>query len=246
MAALVAAGVVACATLPAPTRREYAISEPRVTCEDANRISFRATERLGYRISSFTPATAATAGVLKAERAAAIGKERVTVKIVCGGEGVSVDASEDNPFLASGDFRRAFHSVFTGMTEVGLRRQPEETAGQLRVKITPVRGLETKLEFGREVTGVFTVRVEIANGTQRAYVLEAKRVVVLTSSGERVAPLDDAGGAALPSRPLEDGVLEPGARATGYLYYPPGSYTGARGHLTEQESGEREGFSVQF
>jgi hypothetical protein len=204
------------------------------------------TERLGYEITSFTAASPTATGVIKAQRDAALGKEGVTVKITCGAGGVKVDASANNPILAAGDFRRAFYSLFQGMTEVALRGESKPQRGQLRVTITPVRGLATKLEFGREVTDVLPVRVEVSNATDRTYVLDAGRIMLVTTSGQRVAPLTEAAAQSLPRRPLAGGVLQAGARAQGYLYYPPGGYTGARGYVTEQESGEREGFSVRF
>lgn len=242
-ACVLTAALVDCAA--APMRRRYAISEPTLTCDQANRISYRAVERLGYTVTSFTPASASGAGVIKGARGAPLGQETVTVKITCDADGVHVDANSDNPLLASEDFRRGFYVLFKGMTDLAQHGEAPRPQGQVLVTIKPLVGLETKLEFGTEVTQVFPVRVEISNTTERTYLLEVDKIVLLTPSRERVRPLSAANGGSF-ARMITSQALAPGANIKGYLYYPPGSYTGARGFLIEEESQEREGFAVQF
>jgi hypothetical protein len=142
-------------------------------------------------------------------------------------------------------FSQAFYSRFKGTAEVARRGEEPKPQGQMQVVMRPLIGLETKLEFGSEVTQVFPVRVEVSNTTEHTYVLEADQIVLLTASGDRVKPLGES-GSAFPARPLTSQTLAPGTSIKAYLYYPPGSYTGARGFIVEEESQEREGFDVQF
>jgi hypothetical protein len=115
----------------------------------------------------------------------------------------------------------------------------------MQVVVKPLVASEAEFEFGTEVTQVFPVRVEISNTTKRTYLLEAERIVLLTPSGERVKPFLPSQNE-LSARALASQTLAPGANVKGYLYYPPGSYTGARGFVVEKGSQEREGFVIQF
>jgi hypothetical protein len=69
--------------------------------------------------------------------------------------------------------------------------------------------------------------------------------MLVNISGERAKPLVEK-DKAFPVHALENQSVAPGAKVTGYLYYPTGTYTGARGSLVEEKSQEREGFEVPF
>jgi hypothetical protein len=240
------AALAGCAALPMPTpmERRYAIFEPTLTCDQANKISYRVVEGLGYTVTSFTPASAGGGGVVRGARERPVGQDTVAVKINCGADGVHVNTDSGGLLATNLEFPQAFFSRFKGMTDVVQRGEAPKPQGQVQVTMTPLIGLETKLEFGTEVTGVFPVRVEIFNTTERTYLLEADKIMLLTSSGERVKPLSATNGGS--ARMITSQTLAPGANVKGYLYYPPGSYTGARGFIVEAESQEREGFDVQF
>lgn len=92
---------------------------------------------------------------------------------------------------------------------------------------------------------IFVVEVEISNATQRFYILEIDRVTLRTAEEELVKPIrgDDK---SVPSPALTNQTLAPGAAVKGYLYYPAGSYVGARGFLSEGQGPAREGFSIRF
>lgn len=222
-------------------------------CEQANQIMYRALERLGYTVTSFTPASDGGEGEVKGVRKGPQEQETVSVKITCGADAIYMDTdSDDNPLLDSGDFylaitdfHRGFYAWFKGMSKDIQREEMSKPQGQVQVVMKPLMGLETKHEFGTEVTQMFPVRVEIFNTTERAYALEADQIMLLTPSGERVKPLGESSNA-FPARALTSQTLAPGANVKGYLYYPPGSYTGAQGFLVEGESREREGFAIQF
>ena len=75
---------------------KYPIMDAALTCEQANRVSYRAVERLSYKIDSFTPATTEKAGEIKGIREGVWGeKEPVTVKVSCPPDGPHIDAHPD-------------------------------------------------------------------------------------------------------------------------------------------------------
>ena len=90
----------------------------------------------------------------------------------------------------------------------------------------------------------FVVEVKIHNGTDRAYLIKANKVSLRAESGERVRPLETSEES--PTPVLTDQTIAPGAEIRGYLSFPPGSYTGARGFLIEERTQANEGFSIDF
>ena len=90
----------------------------------------------------------------------------------------------------------------------------------------------------------FVVEVKINNGTDRAYLIKANKVSLRTESGERVRPLEANEDS--PTPVLTDQTIAPGAEIRGYLSFPPGSYTGARGFLIEERTQANAGFSIDF
>jgi len=75
---------------------KYPIIDAALTCEQANRVSYRAVERLSYKIDSFTPATTEKAGEIKGIREGVWGeKEPVTVKVSCPSDGPHIDVHPD-------------------------------------------------------------------------------------------------------------------------------------------------------
>ncbi len=124
---------------------------------------------------------------------------------------------------------------------------PQGREPPLRGREPPLRrsseNMETIWERVRD-NGVFIVEVEISNATAHAYTLKADKVTLRAASGERVKPLvasDDTPTPVLTSR-----TIAPGTSVRGYLSYPPGSYTGARGFLIQEQTQANEGFSVNF
>ena len=90
----------------------------------------------------------------------------------------------------------------------------------------------------------YIVQVEINNPTNRAYLVKANKVTLRTESGERARPLEANEDSPTPI--LTDQTIAPGAKVQGYLSFPPGTYTGARGFLIEEQTQANEGFSVDF
>ena len=103
--------------------------------------------------------------------------------------------------------------------------------------------METIWERVRD-NGAFIVEVEISNATVHTYTLKADKVTLRAASGERVKPLEASDDT--PTPVLTSQTVAPGANVRGYLSYPPGSYTGARGFLIQEQTHSNEGFSVNF
>lgn len=77
---------------------EYAIAETNLDCAEVNRLSHQSLARLGYQITTETPATPDAAGVFKGTRPFAWGgQESVTVKVMCHAGSIDVDARPDVP-----------------------------------------------------------------------------------------------------------------------------------------------------
>jgi hypothetical protein len=81
----------------APDARPYAIFTSALTCEQAQQLATRVTERLGYTITSSSPASGSSAGMIHGARQGVDGQETVSVKVTCGVDGVRVDAEADIP-----------------------------------------------------------------------------------------------------------------------------------------------------
>ncbi len=107
------------------------------------------------------------------------------------------------------------------------------------------RPSDNRRQLGTPDPQVFVVEVEISNTTQRIYVLAIDRVTLRTAEEELVKPIN-VEDKPVPTPALTSQTLVPGAAVKGYLYYPAGSYVGARGFLTEEQGPAREGFSIRF
>ena len=247
----------------------YAISDQQLSCEQAQELSYRTVERMGYTVTSVTQATQGGEGVVKAERRNRDRIEPVQVTIRCQPTGVKVDAASfstldvasDNPhplttvFSASSAptspenrpppttyFRRAFYSLFNGLATHAKQYGPE---GEVQVRVRPFQSMEAELAFGAQASEVFVVSVEVSNLTPQTYVLDTQQVVLLTADGGRVNALT-AKESSLPTQPLPSQTLASRVTTKGYLYYPAGEYVGAQGYLTAVGSQEREGFHIEF
>lgn len=141
-----------------------------------------------------------------------------------------------------------------------LQAQPLQQ-GRLQITVTPLLSLvaptsysrgssfrrmsDKRRELGTPETQMYVVEVEISNATERIYILEVDRITLRTVDQELVKPIH-RDNKSVPSPALARQPLAPGAAVKGYLYYPAGSYIGARGFLSEEHSHAREGFSIRF
>lgn len=148
------------------------------------------------------------------------------------------------------------------------------TEGGVKFKIQPQLALETKLDFGEDLAagGVLAVKVTVQNGSALTYTFDPAAIelrprggsdkVTQVAIGEaakaiaRAAAADLAEGIPGPTpasiesmlrqRALGGCTLKPGDRAEGFVYFPTGTYARARATLIDVESGEGEGFLVEF
>lgn len=146
--------------------------------------------------------------------------------------------------------------------------------GGVKFKIEPQLALETKLDFGEDLGagGILAVKVTVQNGSTITYTLDPAAIELRPRSGtgkvtqvgvgeasKTIAKAAAAGldpgiagptpasvEATLRKRALAGGTLPPGGHAEGFVYFPTGSYARARATLVDVESGESEGFLVEF
>ncbi len=219
-------------------------------CDQANMVMRQAIRSSGFTITSDTPATLASAGMITGEKE---GAKPTSVSITChiDRNRVEMEISQDSPLVdnvdfyqALSDFQLGFYTAFNKV-EGRIARNPADQ-GRLYISVRPMNLVDTQIVFGAKDLGVLPLKVNISNPTAQTYVLEIEKIVLLEeSSGKRIKPLS-AEEASLPTPPLTDRPVGPGASIQGYLYYPPGTYTGARGSMADEKSQEREGFSIDF
>lgn len=153
-------------------------------------------------------------------------------------------------------------------------RSGGSTEGGVKFKIQPQLALETKLDFGEDLAagGVLAVKVTVQNGSEVAYKLDPAAIelrprgssdkvqqVDVASAAQKIAraaaadldpgipgPTAASIEATLRKRLLPSGTLKPGDHAEGFVYFPTGNYARARATLVDVESGESEGFLVEF
>jgi len=146
--------------------------------------------------------------------------------------------------------------------------------GGVKFKIQPQLALETKLDFGEDLAAgnVLAVKVTVQNGSPVTYKFDSNAIELRPRGGtDKILQIDTAEAAkaiakaaaagfepgipgptaasieaTLRKRALASGTLKPGGSAEGFVYFPTGSYARARATLVDVESGESEGFLVEF
>lgn len=199
---VLAASALACAT----PMKQYTLTELRLSCDEANRMTYKALTAMGYSVSAFTPAALGRPGEasgVRETRTVDGGGERVTVSITCEPTGATVDAREDGKLLGQVDFKRAFFLSFTATQHMDERRRemeekvaagtaPESQQRQgLQVLVEPVRGQAAKLDFEIDMAAaaVLPVRVRVVNATTRRYAVTPAEVQLVRRDRTRVAPM---------------------------------------------------------
>ena len=218
-------------------------------CDQANMVMRQALESSGFTVTTYTPATLMTAGVIAGEKE---GAEPTAIAITCYIERnrVEMDTSDDSPLRSNVDFYKALTDFqlgfFTAFNKIEGRVASNPTAqDHLYIHLRPLNVVDNQVVFGTKELAVLPLKVNISNPTQQTYMLETQRIALVDTSGKRVQPVPES-ETSFPAPALTDRTVGPGASVQGYLYYPLGTYTGARGSLAEQRSQEREGFSVEF
>ena len=152
----------------------------------------------------------------------------------------------------------------------------KEPTGQLRIAFRPLGRFEVRKVTGIDLEGrgLLVVRVAVANGTSRVYLLRTRWIVLVDEMGERVPSLSSAeiverlrrsttivrGPDEPPLEPmdipatlrvleeklLDGGRIGSGDVLSGLLYFPEGDYRSGRMRLIDEETGEVEGTIVAF
>ncbi|MGH9410712.1 MAG: hypothetical protein ACRD1V_14810 [Vicinamibacterales bacterium] len=209
LAASVCLALAACS----PPIRQYDIRDRPLSCDDANRLTYRTLEAMRFKVTDFAPAAPGERGVIKASRAASGDGDRsqtVTATITCAPSGAAIDASEDYHWLDQLDFKRAFYQSFVNVESMHAGRtelDKENLAGtapesqqrrDLKVIVTPQRGQSAKLDFAFDLdaAGVLPIRIDISNLTERTYTIDPSAVRLTRADRERVVALTPAAAAA--------------------------------------------------
>ena len=249
IAAAVSFFIVGCAAQKTPPR--VVREKPKLTansCEEANRLVYKAVQTMGYTIAEYNLARPGQAGRISATKD---GATDGVITITCTESSATIDARNavNVPSLI-GAAERPHHFVnsFPMTYQMVQRREAYQTAnpetGTLQLTIVPLNSFESQNVLGSDMqaSGILPVRVTVLNNTPRPYAIEASKIFLVPEGGGRVAPVSSPGG----SSALQDMTVEPGQSASGFLYYPVGNYSSARTSVIDKENDEREGFSVQF
>lgn len=196
-----------------PPIKQFELRDQPLSCDEANRLTYRTLEAMRFKVSEFQPGAADQRGVIKATRTVS-GKsgetQSVTVTIECTAAGATIDASEDGHCFDQVDFKRAFHHAFTNVVSMSSAQEEldrENLAGtapasqqrrDLKVVVAPRHGQAGKLDFpfDLDAAGVLPVQVDISNLTSRTYTLDVSAIRLVRADGERVAALTPAAAAA--------------------------------------------------
>ena len=214
-------GLAGCAASRVPSAPPpIPVQTPGLSCEQANRIAYRIVKEGGYIPTSLTLASTSIQGVItgvksrgeiKGVQTRPAGEDTVIVRVTCGTGGVQAvgDHGKGADSMNTG-FPEYFAVRFSAMAEVTQRGETPPPPDQTQVVITPLKGFDGVLEFGAAVQAVFPVRIEAVNTTDRTYVLETDKIMLVTPAGGRIAPLVENGGA-FPAPVLPNQTLLPGA-----------------------------------
>jgi hypothetical protein len=192
---------------------QWEIRDRPMTCDEANRVSYRTIEAMRFRVTGFEPAAPGTQGTIKATRpvTGSPGQtQEMTASIDCTAGGVSIDVHEDGVLVQQMELKRAFYQAFVNVqamraSEAELSQQvragtaPEsQQRRDLQVLVQPLRGQAAKLDFAFDfaAAGVLPVRVDITNLTKRTYELDVTQVRLMQADRTRVEALTPADAAA--------------------------------------------------
>jgi hypothetical protein len=244
---------VVLAACPPPAR--YTITRPDLPCDRATRMAYRTLENLGYAVGEFTPPSPEQPGRIMGTKTGAEGRPVTAgVHITCGGGGAVLQPIEADLF-PNWEYSRAFGYSFKSLAQLSDVDVdvPREQMG-LEVLVHVVGPYEARLDYGGEATtgGAVGVLVTIRNNTERAVRIDPGRIEMVASDGSSAEPLAGAalegaiaagsGGDRVRRAPLGAGAVRPNTTASGWLVYPPGTYTEARAAIEDVETGETEGF----
>jgi hypothetical protein len=179
------------------------------------------------------------------------------VTVTCSDSGTELEAGTDEPWLAGAKFRREFPKAVEELAERKPARAPTDApASGLVVAVEPLRSSEAVSEFGADLpaAGISPVRLRIDNRSERTYVFNASTVRMVSEAGASAEPLATArvasslppGDRQLAAKLIADGEIRPGESKSGFLFFPASAYKRASVGLTDRETDETEGLSIEF
>jgi len=223
------------------------------TCEEANRLAYRAVTSVGYTVASVQIARPGQPGYIEAKKEdgksgkvvlTCFDESRATAEPDRTGEPVrALVGAADKP----GSFPHVFTQTYNILLSSRNLADEGGPAGGVTLILTRLGSFESQIELGTDLPkgGVLPIKVTLTNNSPRPYGLTVEKILLSSSGGGQVAPI--APPATGQGNPLRgDITLQPGQNMTGYLFYPAGQYTSARTTLIDKENNEEEGFSVQF
>jgi len=186
-----------------------------------------------------------------------------TVSVTCSDRGAEFDAVTDEGMGTQLNFPKRFAAALKDRVNVKPVRavKNDAPAQGLVITVEPKRSAAAVSEFGRDLpgAGVTPVKVEIINRSTRRYGFERSQVKLITVQGSQETHLPSSAAASrgssgadaelaavLAKKEIPDAEIQPGASLGGYLYFKAAAYQRARVVLTDSESGDPEGFSVDF
>ena len=230
------------------------VAETRIpTCEEANRLAYRAVTSVGYAAASVQIAKPGQPGFIEAKKEdGKAGKVIITCQDESHATAVADRTGEPvRVLVGAADKPGSFPHVFTQTYNILLSSQNLGDDGPTRgmsMVLTRLGSFESQMELGVDLpkSGVLPIKAVITNNSPRPYGLTAEKVFLsFVGGGGQVAPV--VAPATGQGKALQgDITLQPGQSITGYLFYPTGQYTSARTILTDKENNEEEGFSVRF
>ena len=236
---------------PAPAR--YAVVQPGLPCERANRVAYRTMLALGYTVTDLVPASPAHTGSIAATKAGPEGEPgKVRVDIRCDAAGAVLQPVEGS-VVSNYDFSRAFGYSFKTLVQGPDEEEPRAGRG-LEVLVHVLLPHEALLDLGGEPTvgGAVAVRITIRNHTARAVQIDPAEVELVAADGESAAPLSgpsfdaalaaNAGGERVRRERLARTRVRANETVVGYAVYPGAAYREARIAIEDVETGETEGF----
>jgi len=156
--------------------RPYAIFAQRMSCERAHQLATQVVERLGYTVTTPSPATSTGEGEIKGARKGTRGEETVTVKMTCGSDGVHVDANPDIPPCEQAN-QIAYHTV-------------ERSGYTVATFVPAVTGKKAGLVKGKHEGTGETVTLTISCTAEAVYI-DTRSDSPLVASGDLTTAITD-------------------------------------------------------
>lgn len=239
-----------------PAPGQYMVLLPGEQCPRATRLAFRSMTELGYRVTGVVEPTPVSPGRVDGVKRGTDGKEiRSSVRIKCDPGGVRMQPVEGALVPSDYGFSRSFGYSVKTLAKMPDVEAPSGTAA-LEVLLQHLDDPRMRLDLGGNALAepALLVRVTVRNHTERAVLVEADRIALVTDDGEFVRALSgtrrdaslgsNEAAAGVRSALLDRARIPAGETVQRYLVFPPGSYTDAQVSIEDVETGESDGFVV--